>query len=47
MCTGAKTREVVKEAVEKLYHEVRNVGIAKEPGEEEDFEEEDEEMNFL
>jgi len=48
VCTGAKTREVVQAAVGKLYKEVREIGISKEPGEEDTLEEdEDEEMTFL
>lgn len=45
VCTGAKTREIVAEAVEKLYHEVREYGIARDPDEEFEFDEE--EMTFL
>ncbi len=44
VCTGAKSKEVVAEAVEKLYGVVREYGVAKE-NEEFDFEEE--EMSFL
>ncbi len=44
VCTGAKSKEVVAEAVEKLYYTVREYGVAKE-NEEFDFEEE--EMSFL
>ncbi len=45
VCTGAKTRDIVAEAVEKLYHEIRELGIARDPDEEFDFDEE--EMTFL
>jgi transcription initiation factor TFIID TATA-box-binding protein len=47
--TGGKTKEIVAQAVEKLYHTVREMGIAREPGEEEpiDDNEDDETMNFL
>ncbi len=44
VCTGAKSKEIVAEAVEKLYHIVREYGVAKEN---EDFEFEEEEMSFL
>ncbi len=49
VCTGAKTKEIVAIAVEKLYHKVREMGVAKEPGDESnDLEDEDDEgMNFL
>jgi transcription initiation factor TFIID TATA-box-binding protein len=48
VCTGGKTRDVVAEAVKKLYHEVRELGIAKEGDElDEDISEDDEEMSFL
>lgn len=46
VCTGAKTKELVAEAVEKLYHTVREYDVAREPGESFDFEDE-EEMTFL
>ncbi|MHA1674545.1 MAG: TATA-box-binding protein [Promethearchaeota archaeon] len=46
VCTGAKTKELVAEAVEKLYHTVREYDVAREPGETFDFEDE-EEMTFL
>ncbi|MHA1646560.1 MAG: TATA-box-binding protein [Promethearchaeota archaeon] len=47
VCTGAKTKEIVAEAVEKLYGIVREAGVAREHGEEIDFDEEEEEMSFL
>lgn len=46
VCTGAKTKELVAEAVEKLYHTVREYDVAREPGDSFDFEDE-EEMTFL
>jgi transcription initiation factor TFIID TATA-box-binding protein len=46
VCTGGKTKEIVAEAVEKLYYLVRESKVAREPGEEPEFEEE-EEMSFL
>ncbi|MCF2139833.1 MAG: TATA-box-binding protein [Candidatus Lokiarchaeota archaeon] len=46
VCTGAKTKELVAEAVEKLYHTVREYDVAREPGDTFDFEDE-EEMTFL
>ncbi|MHA1519280.1 MAG: TATA-box-binding protein [Promethearchaeota archaeon] len=46
VCTGAKTKELVAEAVEKLYFTVREYDVAREPGETFDFEDE-EEMTFL
>jgi transcription initiation factor TFIID TATA-box-binding protein len=45
--TGGKTKEIVAQAVEKLYHAVREYGVAREPGEEENFDENEEEMSFL
>jgi transcription initiation factor TFIID TATA-box-binding protein len=45
VCTGAKTREIVAEAVEKLYYEVRELGISRDPDDEPEFF--DEEMTFL
>jgi transcription initiation factor TFIID TATA-box-binding protein len=48
VCTGAKSKEIVAIAVKKLYNLVREMGVAKEPGEEgNEMEDEDEEMNFL
>jgi transcription initiation factor TFIID TATA-box-binding protein len=47
VCTGAKTEEIVAQAVKKLYHEVRAIGISREPGEDSIDDEEDEEMSFL
>jgi transcription initiation factor TFIID TATA-box-binding protein len=49
VCTGAKTKEIVAIAIKKLYHLVRECGVAKELGvEDTDLEDEDEEeMNFL
>jgi transcription initiation factor TFIID TATA-box-binding protein len=46
VCTGGKTKEIVAEAVKNLYYAVREYGVAREPGESDDFEEE-EEMTFL
>ena len=46
VCTGGKTKEIVRDACEKLYHAVREYDVAREPGEEPNFEEE-EEMSFL
>jgi len=46
VCTGGKTKAIVAEAVEKLYHAVREYDVAREPGEETNFEDE-EEMTFL
>ncbi len=46
VCTGGKTKEIVREACEKLYYAVREYDVAREPGEEPSFEEE-EEMSFL
>ncbi len=46
VCTGGKTKEIVRDACEKLYHKVREYDVAREPGEEANFEEE-EEMSFL
>lgn len=46
VCTGGKTKEIVAEAVKKLYHAVREYDVAHEPGEEIEFDEE-EEMSFL
>ena len=45
VCTGAKNREIVAEAVEKLSKLVREYDVARDP--EEDFEYEEEEMTFL
>lgn len=47
VCTGGKTKEIVAQAVEKLYHAVREYGVAREPGEEEEFDDDEEEMSFL
>jgi transcription initiation factor TFIID TATA-box-binding protein len=47
VCTGGKTKEIVAQAVEKLYHAVREYGVAREPGEEDEFDEDEEEMSFL
>ncbi len=49
VCTGAKTKEIVAAAIKKLYHLVRESGVAKELGDESnDMEDEnEEEMNFL
>ena len=47
VCTGGKTKEIVALAVEKLYHEVREYGVSKEPGEEEEWNGDEEDMNFL
>ena len=46
VCTGGKTKAIVAEAVEKLYYAVREYDVAREPGEEASFEDE-EEMTFL
>ncbi|MHA1563252.1 MAG: TATA-box-binding protein, partial [Promethearchaeota archaeon] len=46
VCTGGKTKAIVAEAVEKLYYAVREYDVAREPGEETNFEDE-EEMTFL
>jgi len=46
VCTGGKTKEIVAQAVKNLYHEVREYGVSREPGEDMDFED-DEEMTFL
>ena len=46
VCTGGKTKAIVAEAVEKLYYAVREYDVAREPGEEANFEDE-EEMTFL
>ena len=46
VCTGGKTKEIVAEAVKKLYHEVRQYGVSREPGEDVDFEDV-EDMNFI
>ena len=46
VCTGGKTKAIVAEAVEKLYYAVREYDVAREPGEEASFEDE-EEMSFL
>jgi transcription initiation factor TFIID TATA-box-binding protein len=45
VCTGAKNKEAVAKAVEKLYHEIRDAGITREESDEPDFFEE--EMTFL
>jgi transcription initiation factor TFIID TATA-box-binding protein len=50
VCTGGKTREIVAEAVAKLYQEVRDYNVARELGEEEgDFEDFDfdDDMSFI
>lgn len=49
VCTGAKTKEIIEQAIQKLFHQVREQGLAKEPGDEEEFGDlgDDEEMNFL
>ena len=46
VCTGAKTVAIVAEATKKLYFEVREYGVARDPGDEPIFDE-DEEMSFL
>ena len=46
VCTGGKTKAIVAEAVEKLYYAVREYDVAREPGDEANFEDE-EEMTFL
>src|SRR6056297_2427158 len=46
VCTGCKTDKVVAEATEKLYHTVREYGVAMDPEELNDFDIE-EEMTFL
>ncbi|UYP44669.1 TATA-box-binding protein [Candidatus Lokiarchaeum ossiferum] len=45
VCTGGKTKEIVRDACEKLYYAVREYDVAREPGEEPVYEEE--EMSFL
>ena len=45
VCTGGKTKQIVRDACEKLYHAVREYDVAREPGDEPVFEEE--EMSFL
>ena len=47
VCTGAKTEEKVAEAVKNLHKAVWDYEVAHEPGEEPDFNEEEEEMTFL
>ena len=46
VCTGCKTDKVVAEATKKLYHTVREYGVAMDPEEMNDFDIE-EEMTFL
>src|SRR6056297_657120 len=46
VCTGCKTDKVVAEATKKLYHTVREYGVAMDPEELNDFDIE-EEMTFL
>lgn len=46
VCTGGKTKEIVAEAVKKLYREVREYGVSREPGEDVDYED-DEDMTFI
>jgi len=41
VCTGGKTKAIVAEAVEKLYYAVREYDVAREPGEETNFEDEE------
>ena len=48
VCTGGKNKDIVARAVEKLYHAVREYGVAREEGDLEEFDEfEEEEMSFL
>ena len=43
-----KPKKLSLKSVKKLYHAVREYGVAKEPGEEDnEIEDEDEDMNFL
>ncbi len=46
VCTGGKTKEIVAEAVKNLYREVREYGVSREPGEDVDFEDDDD-MTFI
>jgi len=46
VCTGGKTKEIVAEAVKNLYREVREYGVSREPGEDVDYEDE-EDMTFI
>ncbi|MHA1819687.1 MAG: TATA-box-binding protein [Promethearchaeota archaeon] len=43
VCTGGKTKEIVGEAVKKLYEQVKQYGVTKEEG---DFENEDDDMDL-
>ncbi|MHA1647419.1 MAG: TATA-box-binding protein [Promethearchaeota archaeon] len=47
VCTGVKDEESVKTAIDKLYHVVREYGVNNIPSEFKEFEENEEEMQFL
>jgi transcription initiation factor TFIID TATA-box-binding protein len=47
VCTGGKTEQIVHDATKILHAKVREYGVAREPGEEQVFDDEEEEMTFL